>query len=481
VTTCRDARDDLSALLDEAMAPAARAALEAHLAACPDCRRELEALRATAALLRRLGPARAPAGFVDRVVAAAYPRSWRRRLRDFLFVPLRVKLPLEVAAVGLVAVLAVTVYRQAPEIRQRAGEDLAARAPGAVPPASEPAPAGPPRGPGEPTTAPRGARGRAAGAPEGAPEGPASSAAAPAPAPAPAPARPASPEAGETTALEDARQHAAGAPDGAGPEGGPARREAPPAPAPARRAPPEAHTAGPPARPAPVGPPGAAPAPPSLARPSTPAPPPVPAIPGPPASAAGAADRGGAAPEPPVREREAARLGRAPSEPSGAASPGGGAPPRPDGAPVPLEAPRAPAPPAGGAPRSEALPQAKARGSGAPGPVPGEAPAASAPAAPAPREAARLTRAVDASGRLVVAERARAERAVDALLPRVEAIRVARWVEGDGPLLLDVVVPRARYRELAAGLAAIGQWRLEYEATPLPDRVRVEIAIGADR
>jgi hypothetical protein len=105
--TCPDARAALSALLDDELDPAARQAVEAHLGACPECRRELDRLRATVGALGRLGPARAPAGFVDRVLAAAYPRPWYRRLAAALFVPLRVKLPLEAAAVALVAVAAV--------------------------------------------------------------------------------------------------------------------------------------------------------------------------------------------------------------------------------------------------------------------------------------------------------------------------------------------------------------------------------------
>jgi anti-sigma factor RsiW len=39
--TCHDARDQFSALTDEALAPAERAALDVHLATCADCRREL--------------------------------------------------------------------------------------------------------------------------------------------------------------------------------------------------------------------------------------------------------------------------------------------------------------------------------------------------------------------------------------------------------------------------------------------------------
>ena len=72
--TCNEARESLSAYLDEALAPDERSLVDAHLEGCAECRRELVALRGTVALLQRVEPARAPVGFVDRAVAAARPR-----------------------------------------------------------------------------------------------------------------------------------------------------------------------------------------------------------------------------------------------------------------------------------------------------------------------------------------------------------------------------------------------------------------------
>ena len=150
---CHDARELLSSLLDDALGPAERAALEAHVAACADCGRELEALRATVALLGRLPAAHAPAGFVDRVVAAAYRPPWPRRVLDALFVPLRVKLPIEAMAVLLVSVSALYVYQRTPEVRELARQETretpaespvtpptpsASPAPGSVTPESAP-------------------------------------------------------------------------------------------------------------------------------------------------------------------------------------------------------------------------------------------------------------------------------------------------------------------------------------------------------
>src|SRR5262249_40938455 len=54
----------------------------------------------------------------DRVVTEAYRPPWTRRLLDTLFRPLRVKLPLEAAAVLLVGISALYVYERTPEVRQ---------------------------------------------------------------------------------------------------------------------------------------------------------------------------------------------------------------------------------------------------------------------------------------------------------------------------------------------------------------------------
>src|SRR5881396_3520395 len=104
--TCDEARELFSALLDEALDPDERGAVDAHVATCVDCRRELGLLRNTVALLRRVEPVRAPSGLVDRVRRAARPAPWYRRLLAALFLPWPVKLPLEAAAVVLVGVMA---------------------------------------------------------------------------------------------------------------------------------------------------------------------------------------------------------------------------------------------------------------------------------------------------------------------------------------------------------------------------------------
>jgi hypothetical protein len=117
--TCHDARELFSALIDEQLTRGERADVYGHLATCADCRRELAAVERTVALVRGSTPARAPAGFVDRVVAAARPTPWYRRAARAALLPWPVKLPLGAAAVLLVGGLAVLLFRGTQE-QQRA-------------------------------------------------------------------------------------------------------------------------------------------------------------------------------------------------------------------------------------------------------------------------------------------------------------------------------------------------------------------------
>ena len=113
--TCQDARDLFSARADDALSPVEQAHLQAHLATCAECEREWVRFERTVALVQAIEPAHAPAGFVDRVMGAR-ARPWYARLARGLFVPWPVKLPVEAAAIVLVAGLAVMIFQRSPEL-----------------------------------------------------------------------------------------------------------------------------------------------------------------------------------------------------------------------------------------------------------------------------------------------------------------------------------------------------------------------------
>src|SRR5262249_38284334 len=135
--TCIETRDLFSALADDALTRAERAALDTHLAFCAECRRELARFERTVKLVRALDPAHAPAGFVDRVLAAAQPAPWPRRLARRVMRPWPT-LPLSAAALLVVGGLAVLLFRGSLE-QQRAAryQSEAPPAPTTAPPPSE--------------------------------------------------------------------------------------------------------------------------------------------------------------------------------------------------------------------------------------------------------------------------------------------------------------------------------------------------------
>lgn len=122
---CHDARELFSALIDETLTREERADVYGHLATCAECRRELAAIERTVALVRGATPVRAPAGFVDRVVAAGRPTPWYVRTARAALLPWPVKLPLSVAAVVLVTGLAVLMFRGSQEQQSTARYDTA--------------------------------------------------------------------------------------------------------------------------------------------------------------------------------------------------------------------------------------------------------------------------------------------------------------------------------------------------------------------
>ena len=85
--SCQEVRELFSAAVDGGLSVDEQARLDAHVASCADCRRELERFERTVSLLREAEPVRAPAGFVDRVLAAARPEPWWKRMGRRLVSP----------------------------------------------------------------------------------------------------------------------------------------------------------------------------------------------------------------------------------------------------------------------------------------------------------------------------------------------------------------------------------------------------------
>jgi hypothetical protein len=121
--TCQEARDLFSARQDGELSPSDAAQLEAHLSGCAECRAEWARFDQVVSLLHATVPPHAPPGFVDRVVGAAQREPWYRRVIGQVLFPLRVKVPLEAAALVLIGGLAVLTFQRSPEMQQMARQD----------------------------------------------------------------------------------------------------------------------------------------------------------------------------------------------------------------------------------------------------------------------------------------------------------------------------------------------------------------------
>jgi len=67
-----------------ALSEGARAAVERHLATCPDCAADLRLVQRIETSLREEADREAPAGLVDRVLARTHPAAPRSLRREFL-------------------------------------------------------------------------------------------------------------------------------------------------------------------------------------------------------------------------------------------------------------------------------------------------------------------------------------------------------------------------------------------------------------
>ncbi len=99
---------DLTAYLDGDLSPAERAAAGEHLKKCSVCREELDFLKRYGKAMRSLQSVKAPGDFLQRVHERLERPPLFRRIIGAIFLPLRIKLPLEAA--GLAAVCALVLF-----------------------------------------------------------------------------------------------------------------------------------------------------------------------------------------------------------------------------------------------------------------------------------------------------------------------------------------------------------------------------------
>ncbi|MGH7364025.1 MAG: zf-HC2 domain-containing protein, partial [Candidatus Methylomirabilales bacterium] len=110
--TCDEAREAFSDLYDNTLSGPPLAALTRHLETCPACGMEWAAFQRAVQAVAALGGAEPSPGFAARVRQQVEASPWWRRVVQWLFLPLRVKAPLQALALVLVAFAGLLIYQR---------------------------------------------------------------------------------------------------------------------------------------------------------------------------------------------------------------------------------------------------------------------------------------------------------------------------------------------------------------------------------
>ena len=106
---CAETKGLLSEYIDGTLDVGQKAQVHEHLLTCKDCQGEFVALSALVKELGSIESVEPPADFLSQLHARMDGRSWFSRLMRTLFVPVRVKIPLEFASAAVAAILIFSV------------------------------------------------------------------------------------------------------------------------------------------------------------------------------------------------------------------------------------------------------------------------------------------------------------------------------------------------------------------------------------
>ena len=116
---CQEVRDLFSDYLDQRLAPSQVVPLEEHVKTCSACGHELAQFRAIISMTASLGEIETSPDFLARVNEKIDGGRNPGRLWSRLVEPMRIKLPLEAAALLLVSTLAFYLYHRSPELSEK--------------------------------------------------------------------------------------------------------------------------------------------------------------------------------------------------------------------------------------------------------------------------------------------------------------------------------------------------------------------------
>ncbi len=127
---CQDIENLLPLYPEGALTNAEKRVVEEHLASCTICRKELADLKKAHQLVTEMPDVGEPPWFQQKILAQVRKEAEKKNFAKKWFYPLRIRIPLQIMATIIIAVLAVYIYRS--------GEDSMKQIlPGVQPPAVE--------------------------------------------------------------------------------------------------------------------------------------------------------------------------------------------------------------------------------------------------------------------------------------------------------------------------------------------------------
>lgn len=108
--SCKTIKKMLSEYLDNALDEKNRELVASHLASCDECQEAFKALEKLSSHLKKLPHQKAPGDFLNTLHQKMRPVPWWTKLYTLLFVPFKIKFPLELATATAAALLAFFVF-----------------------------------------------------------------------------------------------------------------------------------------------------------------------------------------------------------------------------------------------------------------------------------------------------------------------------------------------------------------------------------
>jgi len=109
--TCRDIEALLPFYPEDALTKEEKYEVEQHLATCARCRKELACLQKAGQLVREMPEVSEPPWFRQKIMSEVRKEAEKKSLAQKWFYPLRIRIPLQIMATVVIAVLAVYIYR----------------------------------------------------------------------------------------------------------------------------------------------------------------------------------------------------------------------------------------------------------------------------------------------------------------------------------------------------------------------------------